>query len=312
MKTYPITDLTGDQYLNPAGPESRPVGNITRIIVHHDAVVRPHDYDSVARIRAEAAGHYNSLGPGLQYHYVIDNVGEIFKVRSHERTLWHCGNLPWNRTSLAIKLDGYFHAPHNQKPTREQYEALKQLLGKLCTQHPEFPADQNDVYGHREASSTACPGDNLFPWVVGYRQTNGSIGIPDVPYDWPSLQPSAPAPSPSTPQPTPPVIEINYRVFKAGKQIGAYKVDANAWNKFKAEGGDAIKDQNGNDITAQIVAKFNPPTPPPAVPDKAPEDEKPINYGTDISDLKNRVTGLEAIVKAITDFLSNVFKNWRQ
>ena len=32
----------------------------------------------MARYRSEAAAHYNRLGPGLQYHFKIDNTGEIF------------------------------------------------------------------------------------------------------------------------------------------------------------------------------------------------------------------------------------------
>lgn len=204
MKQYPITDVRGDGYLNPTPPEYRPVGNITSIIVHHDAATRPHDYDTMARLRNEAALHYQNLGPGLMYHFSIDNVGEIFWVRGFDATLWHAGDLNVNRTSIAIKLDGYFHSPINQQPTREQLEALKQLLDWLCTQHPEFPASQPDVYGHREITATACPGDIFFPYVVQYRQT-GNISIPDsIGYDWPSQQPDAPvAPVATPPAPTP-------------------------------------------------------------------------------------------------------------
>ena len=315
MKTYPITDVRSDRYLNPAGPESRPVGNITKIVVHHDAVVRKHDYDTMAHLRSEAAGHYNALGPGLQYHYSIDNVGEIFWVRDHNKTLWHAGNLAINRTSIAIKLDGYFHPPHNQRPTREQYEALKQLLDKLCTQHPEFPADFDDVIGHREASPTACPGDTFFGAIPHYRATKQLFAPADVQYDWPELQPKpapapAPQPAPNPAPPIPPTIEISYRVYKAGKQIGAYTIDKNAWNKYDAENADSIKDGKGNDITAQMIAKFNPSVPPPPLPEKDPEDTKPIPPNTDVDELKGRVSALEALVKAITDFLDKIFK-WR-
>ena len=206
MKNYPITDVRGDATINPAPAERRPVGNITSIIIHHDAVTRPHNYDTMARLRQEAAGHTRTLGPGLQYHYSIDNVGEIFWCRPHEATLWNAGNLAVNRTSIAVKLDGYFHSPVNQQPTREQLEALNQLLDKLCTQHPEFPASTGDVYGHRQIVATACPGDLLFPYVDEYRRT-GNISIPGhIGYDWPSFQPAAPVvPSaPPAPVPTPP------------------------------------------------------------------------------------------------------------
>lgn len=204
MKTYPITDVRGDATINPAPPERRPVGNIRSIIIHHDAVVRSHDYDTMARLRSEAVGHTRTLGPGLQYHYSIDNVGEIFWCRPHEATLWHAGDLGTNRTSIAVKLDGYFHSPVNQQPTREQLEALNQLLDKLCTQHPEFPASTGDVYGHRQIVATACPGDLLFPYVDEYRRT-GNISIPGhIGYDWPSFQPSVPPAPVPAPVPTPP------------------------------------------------------------------------------------------------------------
>ena len=82
MKTYPIRDVTNDKYLNPAPPATRPVGNIQKIIIHHDAVTRPHNYDTMARLRTEAAVHYKNLGPGLQYHYSIDNTGSPFSTNT--------------------------------------------------------------------------------------------------------------------------------------------------------------------------------------------------------------------------------------
>jgi hypothetical protein len=199
----------------------------------------------------------------LQYHYSIDNVGEIFWVRPHEATLWHAGNLAVNRTSLAIKLDGYFHPGINQQPTKEQLEALQQLLDKLCFQHPEFPATQQNVFGHREITATACPGDLMINRVISYRNSK-VVSLDGTTYDWPEYQPSTPAPAPEVPAPTPPSVEVNYRVFKGGKQIGAYKTDTNAWNKYKAESADNILTSSGQDVTAQLKAKFEPVVPPPA------------------------------------------------
>lgn len=237
MKTYPITDVRGDATLNPAPPETRPVKNIASIIVHHDAVTRPHDYDTMAHLRSEAAGHTLKLGPGLQYHYSIDNVGEIFWCRDHTATLWQAGNLAVNRSSIAVKLDGYFHSPVNQQPTREQLEALNQLLDKLCTQHPEFPATTGDVYGHRQIVGTSCPGDTLYPYVDEYRRT-GNVTIPtSIGYDWPSYQPNAvvppkvvpPTPIPVTPPapvvvPTPPPVVISPEVNTMAKDMNSIKL----------------------------------------------------------------------------------------
>ncbi len=313
MKTYPVRDVTGDKYLNPAPPETRPEKNITRIICHHDAVARPHDYDTMARLRNEAAAHYKTLGPGLQYHYSIDNTGEIFYVRPHTATLWHAGDISVNRTSIGIKLDGYFHPGVNQKPTREQLEALQQLLVNLCTQHPEFPADQNDVFGHREISSTACPGNEMFPYVVQFRNTGKITPQADIVYDWPSMQPNTPTPPPTTtpaPVPTQPSVEVSYRVFKGGKQIGAYKLDTNAWNKYKAEAADNIITSSGQDITEQLRMKFEPPAPVPPVPTPPAQDESTNQkeIAKIVSENNTMLKRILEIVEAILNKITGVFK----
>ena len=315
-KVYPITDVKGDTYLNPQWTEElRNVNSITKIIVHHDAAVRPHDYDSMARYRSEAAAHYQSLGPGLQYHWKIDNVGEIFWVRPFEQTLYQAGNYPINRTSIAVCLDGYFHPPYNQVPTREQYEALKQLLDWLSTSNPQFPANQDDVYPHRAFSATACPGDVLTPFVDDYRNNGGNIVIPNVAFDWPEYQPATPTPTPTpvTPAPTPPSITPTYKVYKDGKQIGAYNLEANAWNKYKAEGGQLIT-QGGRDVTNEFIAKYVTPAPvdPPKPPVIDPADTtnpagKPLPSDMDIENnglLKTILTLLQSLISKIT----NIFK----
>lgn len=306
-----VVDLTGDSYLNPTpavynnGVHNRNVSQITSISVHHDAMNRPHDYDSAARYRAEAAHHYQILGPGLQYHYKIDNTGVIFKIRPHEEWLYVVGSAE-NVSCLAICLDGYLHndsTNQGQDPTREQYEALAQLLENLCEQHPEFPATWPDVRPHLSYSSTACCGNRFAPFITAINSKADANNIPNVPYDWPELQPStppAPAPAPQPTPPTPPTVTINYRVFADGKQVGAYTVDANAWNKYKATPGSVIKDQNGNDVTAQLTAKFAPPAPPTPAPADQAHDYSQENNGL----LKQ----ILALVQWIVDKLKGVFK----
>lgn len=299
MKKYlsEIIDLTGDSQLNPSWTgHTRKVNTITSISIHHDAQVRPHDYDSEERYRNEAAYQNNISIPGskgIQYHYKIDNVGQIFKLRPHETWLWTVGS-DENTTTLAICLDGYFHAPLNQLPTREQYEALGQLLVDLCEDHPEFPATYPNVRPHRDFSPTACPGDLLAPWVAAIESKEDVLHIPNsAVYDWPeyqtikpvdAVQPApAPVPEPdTTPEPTtppappeepieplPPItdedladhldLKWDYKVVdKNGKQLGVYSIIANAYNTWlvdsKAVG--KIIDKNGNDVTDTIIAKF--------------------------------------------------------
>lgn len=281
MKNYMegLVDLTGDAYLNPSWPgHGRNESIIKTIAVHHDAAPRAHDYDSIARYRSEAAAHYQRLGPGLQYHYKIDNTGVIFKIRPHNVFLWHAGDDFGNVNGIAICLDGYFHPPQNQQPTREQYEALQQLLDWLCTQNPQFPAVQGDVFPHRHYSSTACCGDTLVPFVDAYRSNGGSVAIPNVPYDWPEFQPQInPTPTPP-PVPAPEHYDDLYRVFLNGKQIGAYSKLSGAQAKVRDNPGANIKFHGGDVPTAPPEPVPEPlpvqptPTPPviPAEPTKPP------------------------------------------
>ncbi len=247
MKKYPVVDLTGDSYLNPVpavfdnGLHIRNVSQITSIAVHHDAAPRPHEYDSVARYRSEAATHYTRLGPGLQYHYKIDNTGVIFKIRPHNTWLYVVGTQE-NVTCLAICLDGYLHNDNNnlgQDPTREQYEALAQLLEELCEQHPEFPATWPNVRPHQDYAPTACCGNRFAPFITAINSKADAYNIPsNAVYDWPELQPSSqPVPNPTpvpTPTPTPtPVPPIDTRP-EWEKNFVALDTTANMWTEGTA------------------------------------------------------------------------------
>lgn len=268
MKDYigHATDWTGDSYLNPPWPgHTRNVNTITSIAVHHTADTRLHDYDDMAVTRQEAAYHYNNLGPGIMYHYKVTNLGDIIKLRPHEVWLYAVGSAE-NTSTINVVLDGNFE---NQQPTREQFEALYQLLENLCTQHPEFPATWPDVRSHNDYSATACCGANLRNRILAIQdQASAQAQLLNVgEFDWPELQPNVPS-LPNTPAPTPPTVNIAYRVYKNDKQIGAYTVEINAWNKYKAEG-DKITDQTGTDITAQLKVKYE----PVKIPDPAPVDQ---------------------------------------
>jgi hypothetical protein len=329
MKIYPIVDLTGDSYLNPnqaygdgSGTHQRKVETIKSISIHHDASQRPHVYDSVARYRSEAAAHYTRLGPGLQYHFKIDNQGTIFKIRPLTTWLYAVGSAE-NVSMIAICLDGYFHPPYNEKPTREQYEALGQLLINLCEQHPEFPATYPDVRPHRDYSSTACPGDGLAPWVLAINSKANVLNIPtDAVYDWPEDQPSTPKP-PVTPVDTRPEWEKNF-----------VAVDKQLWSEGTATIVDlsnnttigTVEDNKQLDIgglttvggtdfyitkywtSRKVYNKAIPAAQLKATPDPVVIPPVPVtppdNTAHDIADLQKRVGVLEGLVKTLWDYLS--------
>jgi len=201
-----------------------PISNINKLIVHHDAQFRSSAYDNLSRWNAQARLHI-SQGQGrggIQYHFKIDNIGGIYQLNPLGETLWHATNLDVNYHSIAICLDGYFHAPKNQKPTYEQYQALKWLLDTLSADK-RFPANQDDVYGHREVAqlATACCGDNLIGFVRTYRKTKGNLAIPRVPRNdgtVPAIEPPKPTPTPPPP-PTPPKPVVNKYVRYATPKV---------------------------------------------------------------------------------------------
>lgn len=314
MKIYPRVDLTGDSYINPrgavygdgSGTHQRAVGSITSIAIHHDAVVRPHDYDSAARYRTEAAAHYLRLGPGLQYHYKIDNTGTIFQTRPHTTWLYAVGTSE-NTSTINVCLDGNFET---QQPTREQLEALYQLIEELCTKHPEFPATWPDVRPHADYSATACCGaslrDRIYP--IKDMTTAQAQLLNQGSFDWPELQPGTPMPP--HPAPTPPTmpIEVNFRVIKAGKQIGAFKTDANAWKMYVTESADKINNQDGTDVTAALRLKF---APSPEAPSQTPDgltDPTEKDHTAQLENIKSQLNVIQKLVEWIKDLLSSIFK----
>lgn len=150
---------------------TRDVSGIRVITVHHTASQAGNKTDD-QMLREIMTTHVNKGWPGASYHYVITPNGNIYQLNTHKEVTWHDSH---NWDSVAVCLVGYFHPPHNNAPTKESLAALRFMLDKLCTQHPEFPADYDDVKGHRERGSTACPGDILYPYVTEYRNKLGRV-----------------------------------------------------------------------------------------------------------------------------------------
>lgn len=152
----------------------RTTSAIKVITVHHDAIphqVNKNDEDLLDQIMRTHQGHG---WPGMAYHFWIGKTGKVYQVNDFTEITWHD---KINDDSVAVCLNGYFHPDYNDKPTRQQLESLRLLLDELCTKHPEFPADQDDVWGHGERpnNATSCPGNNLLPYVMEYRNRNGQV-----------------------------------------------------------------------------------------------------------------------------------------
>jgi N-acetyl-anhydromuramyl-L-alanine amidase AmpD len=139
----------------------RPVSQITTLTVHHDAF--PHSTKTAHTIMGQIMKVHSDKGwPGMSYHYYIHTDGKVYQTNNHTDITWHDSV---NNDSIGIVLTGYFHPTHNNQPTQAQKDSLYQLLD-----HLQNTLGGKKVVGHRDRGATACPGDNLYPFVKSYKK----------------------------------------------------------------------------------------------------------------------------------------------
>jgi N-acetyl-anhydromuramyl-L-alanine amidase AmpD len=137
---------------------------VNKVVVHHDAVFVPaRGYNTMERLKMEAGVHVAKGWGHISYHYVIDNLGDVYRCLPENEVGYHCGNLAINKNSLAICLHGNFMV---QQPTVKQLASLKELVRWLSTQRPDLPKVlRGSFVGHRNIKATSCPGDNLYKLI---------------------------------------------------------------------------------------------------------------------------------------------------
>lgn len=156
------------------GWDKRNMNEVTNLVVHHSAF-RQTDVNNQTRFEQLRSFHTNQGWNGLSYHFVIFKNGETWQTNNFDDLTWTDGI---NYNSIGILVDGYFHDNYD-KPNIEQLKSLDYLLGDLCNNHPEFPAVRKDVKAHRDVNLTACCGDDLYPYVVEWRET-GKLKVLDA------------------------------------------------------------------------------------------------------------------------------------
>jgi len=157
-----ITNAIGKYLQTGRSWYNRDPATIKKITCHHDAI--PHDGKSAHQIMELIKTiHSNNGWPGASYHYLIHRDGTVYQMNEHKWVTWHDGH---NWDSIGIVLTGWFHAPHNNKPTPQQKESLFQLLDKLKT---DLRLTNADILGHRQRLASACPGDLAFPLLAEYK-----------------------------------------------------------------------------------------------------------------------------------------------
>jgi len=127
---------------------------IKEITIHN---TESENYDKMQLLNSIASNHSKRLSEqdscmwlSIWYHYIVFQDWTVVQTRCIDEIWYH--NSKNNKTSLWIALEWNFN---KIKPTKEQYEALRQLLEILKIQFPDA-----EVKPHR-AWKSSCPGKNF-------------------------------------------------------------------------------------------------------------------------------------------------------
>lgn len=179
----------------------------------------------------------------------------------------------------------------------EDYDVVAELVAELRAEYGNLP-----LMRHSDVQATRCPGNYILDHIDAVAATK----IADKNLPWGQVV-NKPVPTPPpVPAPTPtPVPFVGYKVFVDGVQVGAYKVDKNAYQKWVDTGRKgAIKDQTGVDVTIAIVSRFEPPAPTP-VPTPIPT-EVDKSQNDRIGAIEAQLSTMQKLLNAIIAFLENL------
>jgi hypothetical protein len=140
-----------------------------KIVIHHTA--GDWNAETVETINAMHRDVNGWIGIG--YHFFIAKDGNIWRGRSENWQGAHC--IPENWRSLGVVVSGNFE---NDEPTPEQMQSLKELVLFLRIKYGLPP---NAVIGHRDADSTACPGEKLYRQLGAVRAYSKPAALEPAP-----------------------------------------------------------------------------------------------------------------------------------
>ncbi len=141
--------------------------DIKMMVVHHTAGTKGLDNPKQA-IRNIHYYHAKTRGWGdIGYNYVIDQQGRIYEGRAGGETVIAGHSLPVNKVSIGVAVLGNYQTQDLPKPV---VESLVHLLGAKAelydldvTEDVRYKSKNYPVLGgHRDNSSTACPGTHLY------------------------------------------------------------------------------------------------------------------------------------------------------
>lgn len=169
--------------------------NTTHIALHHTASAS--EYGSTgwsqcaSNVLATQQYHMQTRGwCDIGYNYLICPHGDIFEGRGGGDDVRgaHDG---YNCGSMGVAMMGYFHAPYSQTLTVPMEDAFVELATWKCEQQAIDPLGSSwyagfggvkpNLYGHRDVSSTACPGDLAYTELPALRlRVDAALNSNDV------------------------------------------------------------------------------------------------------------------------------------
>ena len=169
------------------------------MFVHHTA--SPNDYTTAAEARQRVFNicvyHVEVRGwRDIGYNFLIDKFGNIYEGRAGgiERAVQGAHTGGYNSWSTGVAFLG---SHQNDPPTSEAREAFRQLAAwKLDVHHVDPTATSyvrdktfTNIAGHRDAGSTACPGDACYNLLSTFREQARATGGAKIFDGWPAKNP---------------------------------------------------------------------------------------------------------------------------
>lgn len=138
---------------------------IELLVIHHEGVKTPWMYDTVKRIQNDARYHISKGWNHISYHYMMDNVGDIFKCLPDTEVGYHAGTPIVNNKSIALCIQGNYET---QTLSKAQKRALEEFCDYMFNRRPDLPKlVRTGLKNHKDVrpTGTACPGRNVVPFV---------------------------------------------------------------------------------------------------------------------------------------------------
>lgn len=144
--------------------------NKYRMAIHHTEGASS---DPTRQLRGVQAFHANKGWCDIGYHFLIDVDGTIYEGRELTYRGVHAANN--NTGNIGISHIGNFH---QQTPPAVMLASTARLVERLSSLYG-IDLARSDIKGHREYSSTDCPGNLLYPRIgsiISDAQTIRSAG----------------------------------------------------------------------------------------------------------------------------------------